>query len=154
MQITDVNNIRFRDNGYRRTRHPLSENTVLFQLVIQGCPADAEYPGRTGTVAVGSLKRGKNQLLFLLLFRQDRHLLLSHIQVQLQGLYGYPAALGEHDRALDRILQFPDIPRPGVLLQCGSRQPLEAVDLLTVLYGKMLQEESGERKDVLPAFRK
>ena len=34
-----------------------------------------------------------------------------------------------------------------------GRQPLEAVDLLTVLYREMLQEESGERKDVLPAFR-
>lgn len=130
-----------------------TKDIVLFQLVIQGCPANTEYPGRTGTIPAGPLKRGKNQLLFLLLFRQDRHLILSHTQVQFQRLYGYPSPLGKHDRALDRILQFPDIPRPGVLLQCGGRQPLEAVDLLTVLYGKMFQEESGEWKDVLPAFR-
>ena len=80
MQITDVNNIRFRDEGYR-----------TFQLVIQGCPANTEYPGRTGTIPASPLKRGKNQLLFLLLFRQDRHLILSHTQVQFQRLYGYPS---------------------------------------------------------------
>ncbi len=84
MQITDVNNIRFRNKGHRRTGHPSSGDTVFFQLVIQGCPANTEYPGRTDTIPVGSLKRGKNQLLFLLLFRQDRHLILSHTQVQFQ----------------------------------------------------------------------
>ena len=55
-----------------------TKDIVIFQLVIQGCPANTEYPGLHGHDPRRSLLgRGKNQLLFLL--PSDRTATLSRL---------------------------------------------------------------------------
>ena len=44
-----------------------SYNPVFSQFLVQGGPADAEHPGRTGTVALRLFKGPEKQQFFLLL---------------------------------------------------------------------------------------
>ena len=50
------------------------------------------------------------------------------------------------------ILQFTDIPRPGIFQQCRLCQPVKATKRFMGLGTSEFQEKISQRKDVFPAF--
>ncbi|VYU19864.1 Uncharacterised protein [Parabacteroides distasonis] len=62
-----------------------SYNPIFSQFLVQGSPADAEYPGCTGTVALRLFKGPEKQLFFLFL-RNGGGFLPSDGEVQIQFL--------------------------------------------------------------------
>lgn len=63
---------------------------VFFQLLIQGCPADMEQPGRFGTVVARLFESLEEQRPFFLFFPQSGFLFFLEGDVKVQVGSGDP----------------------------------------------------------------
>src|SRR3989304_5990447 len=137
---------------------------VLLKLVAELAKAEPEELGGTGLHPLGSIEG----------FRQDPRLDLVERGVQVhpflrevevdppglalaadrlrQGVNAEDLPRSEHDGALHDVLQFPDVPRPVVLLQQRQRLRRHAAHLLAELLAVLLEEVRDQQWDVLPAL--
>ena len=137
---------------------------MLLKLVAELAKAEPEELGGTGLHPLGSIEG----------FRQDPRLDLVERGVQVhpflrevevdppglalaadrlrQGVNAEDLPRSEHDGALHDVLQFPDVPRPVVLLQQGERLGGDPPGLLAELLAVLLEEVRDQQRDVLPAL--
>src|SRR6266545_1714825 len=59
-------------------------------------------------------------------------------------------AVGHEHRPLDRVVELPHVPRPGVLGEASHGRGLEAGDALSIALGVLAEEVGGEEGNVLP----